>query len=225
MMASGMEVGVNEGYEKLDELLERGWHEAARRRAPAGGRRLHRPGARRHRLGRAGAGRRAGPRATSYAISSSGSRRSSRAAPGVRLAAGPSVDDDPVAAWQAHSRRGAGAARRPGDRRPGADQPAHRRGPARPRRSTGSTPPTSSCTPGTWPAPPARTRRSTPRTCAVMLAGMEPMDEVLPRQRAVRRRGRRCRRRRRADPADRLHRARPGLAGALGAWTRLGWPA
>ena len=24
MMASGMEVGINEGYEKLDELLERG---------------------------------------------------------------------------------------------------------------------------------------------------------------------------------------------------------
>ena len=33
---------------------------------------------------------------------------------GITLPAGPSVDDDPVGAWQAHDRRRAGAARRPG---------------------------------------------------------------------------------------------------------------
>ena len=60
-----------------------------------------------------------------------GSRRSSRPARGVRLAGGPSVDDDPVGAWQAHARRGPGAARRPRDAVEGAEQPAHRRGAAR----------------------------------------------------------------------------------------------
>ena len=98
---------------------------------------------------------------------------------GVRLERGPSVDDDPVAAWQVHS----DAVQRLLDEPGTADQGAHAtRTSARcrsTRRSTGSTPPTSSCTPGTWPGRPARTRRWIPRSARELLAGMEPMDEVL----------------------------------------------
>ena len=134
------------------------------------------------RLGRAGAGRRAGRPATSSATSSSGSpaswpwaptsgcppaRRSTttRSAPGRVHADGvQAVLDDPATA--------------------DADvlQPAHRHACRCARRSTGSTPPTSSCTPGTSPAPPARTRRLDADFCAELLAGMEPIEELHARR-------------------------------------------
>ena len=46
---------------------------------------------------------------------------------GVKLPGGPSVDADPVRGLAGPRRRGDGAARRPGHRRQGPEQPAHRR--------------------------------------------------------------------------------------------------
>ena len=45
--------------------------------------------------------------------------------------------------------------------------------------STASTRPTSSCTPGTSPAPPGRTSALDADTCADLLAGMTPIEDLL----------------------------------------------
>ena len=186
----------------------RAHEQPGRRDAPPLRRRLHPAGRgrRRRRLGRPGARRGLDARATSYATSSSGSRRSWSPAPGSALPAGPSVDDDPVGAWATQRGRDPGAARRPGERA-GSCSPTRTSARCRcPRRSTGSTPPTSSCTPGTWPGPPARTRRSTRRPAGSMYDGMLPMDEMLRASGQYGAPRRRPRGLRPADPAPRVHR-------------------
>ena len=50
-----------------------------------------------------------------------------------------------------------------------------------------------------------------PERCAAMLAGMEPIEDVHARQRAVRPEGRRTGRRGRADQDARVHRSRSGV--------------
>ena len=57
--------------------------------------------------------------------------------------------------------------------------------------------------------------------CAAMLAGMEPMDEVLRPSGQYGPKVAGARRRRRADQLMRLHRPRPGLAGALSRGRRV----
>ncbi|MBO4205206.1 hypothetical protein GSF22_04160 [Micromonospora echinofusca] len=68
--------------------------------------------------------------------------------PRVELPREPSVDSDPVAAWEAQRDGNAGRAGRSGLSASGVHHPAHRR-PAAAQRSTGSTRPTFSRTPGT----------------------------------------------------------------------------
>ena len=117
---SGMEVGVNEGYAKLDAAAGR-WHclTGPAEQHRAGRRRVHRAGRggdpatgtrRRRCAGLARAGRR-------RATWPSGSRRSSPPARAYTRRPGRPSTTTRSAAWQAR-RRGAGAARRPGDRRP-----------------------------------------------------------------------------------------------------------
>ena len=131
MLASGMEVGINEGYEKLDELLAAGRSMSAPPRSTAGWRRrLHRPGAGYDRLGRPGPGRGLGrarrrtpPRGVVPAVPEGRSR-------GCELARGPSVDEDPVAAWQVHSDAVQALLDDPATPSKVLQQPAHRRGAA-----------------------------------------------------------------------------------------------
>ena len=80
MMASGMEVGINEGYEKLDELLG-GARTDPGRASTAGSPASSPTGCGASPTGTRPPRSRAGPRATSSATWWSGSRRSSRAAP------------------------------------------------------------------------------------------------------------------------------------------------
>ena len=103
ILSSGMEVGVDEGYEKLDELLSAGAGMTARRGAPriAGG--VHRPGAGgASDLGRPRPGRGLGRARRRPSPGGVVPRRSSSPAPASSCASGPSVDEDPVAAWQVH---------------------------------------------------------------------------------------------------------------------------
>ena len=97
---------------------------------------------------------------------------------GYRPAHGPDADADPVAAWQVHSDAVQAAAGRPGERRQGTEQPAH-----------GDVPLpeaidrfyTSDVFMHTWDL--ARGAglddRLDPEACAEMLAGMEPMADML----------------------------------------------
>ena len=129
-------------------------------------------------LGRAGAGDRlGGPRRRGHLVTwfpglpGDGLRRAAARGtgrgrrPGRRLA-GP-------------RRRRPGRARRPGVRRARCSRTGTPAPWPCPRRSTGSTPPTSSCTPGTWPAPPARTTTLDADFCAELLAGMEPIEDLM----------------------------------------------
>ena len=131
MMASGMEVGINEGYEKLDELLG-GRAAAEPRRGAPSGRRRSSP------IGCAGATDWDAPAPVDGWAARDVVRHLVEWFPafleggaGVQLPAGPSVDDDPVGGLAGARRRHPGAARRPRDRRRGAHEPAHRRGAAR----------------------------------------------------------------------------------------------
>ena len=101
-LASGMEIGVDDGYAKLDGLLAASSDERPGRRAPAHRGRVHRrpPRASRPRPGTSRRRWRGGLRATSSATSSSGSPPFLRGGAGITLPAGPSVDDDPVGAWR-----------------------------------------------------------------------------------------------------------------------------
>ena len=140
--------------------------------------------------GTPGAGRRAGRRAPSSTTSTSWFPAFLAAGAGVELPKGRRSTRS-RRRLAGPGRRRAGPARGPGD----AAGCSRTRTSARcrsTRRSTASTRPTSSCTPGTSPAPPARTSGSTPTFCAQMLAGMEPMAEVLCSSGQYGPRGRRC---------------------------------
>ena len=223
MMASGMEVGINEGYEKLDELLERG---PAHERPPTstagwpagftdrvrGASDWDAPGPGRG-LGRAR--RRTPPRRVVP-------RRSSQAGAGVELPHGPSVDDDPVAAWQVHARRGPGAARRPGDAVEGADQP---RTSAR-CRSTEAVDQfyTSDVFMHTWDLARATGQDETLDPDEVRgAAGRHGADgRGAAAERSVRREGRRCRTTPTCRPDAGLHRPQPALSRRSGRVRRAG---
>ncbi|WTW92095.1 TIGR03086 family metal-binding protein [Streptomycetaceae bacterium NBC_01309] len=113
MLASGMEGGVREGHERLDELLARGAEEGA---ADAGGSRT--PADEYRRVARAFTDRVHGvpPAAWDNPAPCEGWVARDvvrhlvewfpdflRSGAGVELPKGPSVDDDPVAAWTVHS--------------------------------------------------------------------------------------------------------------------------
>ena len=176
MLKSGMERGVREGHERLDELLG-GRQSAASTGTPRRALDHDEIAADEH---RSVAGvftdrvRGTDPQAWDNPAPCEGWAARDvvrhlvewfpaflKAGAGVELPKGPSVDDDPVAAWATH-RDGVQAL---------LDDPATARSCCRTRtserchwtrRSTGSTPPMSSCTPGTWHGPPARTSASTP---------------------------------------------------------------
>ena len=127
---------------------------------------------------------------------------------GVTLAAGPSVDVDPVGAWQVHCAAVQDAARRPRDPVEGAEQPAHRRGAAR----RGGRPLLHVRRLHAHLGSRARDgsgRDARPRAVRgdARRHGADGRDAA--GERAVRPAGRGARRRRRSDPADRLHRAGP----------------
>ena len=120
---------------------------------------------------------RSGPRATSCATSSSGSRRSSR---------GPGSSSPPGRRWTTTRRRlghlqtrGAGAARRPGLGRPGAQQPAHRRRSRCPQAVSQFF--TGDVFMHTWDLARATGQDDTldPERCAAMLAGTEPYEDAM----------------------------------------------
>ena len=131
---------------------------------------------------------------------------------GVRLASGPSVDDDPVAAWQVHSDAVQALLDDPDARRRRCcSNPPHRRGPARPggrpvlhgRRLHAHV----------GPGPRDRAgrdarRRQVRRACS---PGMEPIEDAHAVERPVRPEGRGPRRRRRADADAGVHRPQPAL--------------
>ena len=151
-------------------------HRGPGRPAPLGRRRLHRPGPRDRRLGRPGAGRRVDrPRRGRHLVEWF---PGFLAPGGVRLPAGPSVDDDPVAAWQAPGDAVQARARRPGDRRPGSPNP-----------HIGELPLaeaidrfyTADVFMHTWDLARATGQddRLDPDFCAELLAGMEPIEDLL----------------------------------------------
>ena len=193
-LRSGMEAGVNQGYAKLDALLAAGGISAGRSATSGEEQRMTLPAdpAERHRAVTAG-----------FTARVQGAVRLGRARPGARLAGpGRRRPSGRVVPGLPDERDRAGARPRSRRRRrtrwpPGRCTPTRcsgcSTGRTRPppsdtrwwgrcrcrKRSTGSTRPTSSCTPGTWPAPPARTSGSTRQTCADLLAGMEPIEELL----------------------------------------------
>ena len=142
---------------------------------------------------------------------------------GVELPGGPSVDDDPVKAWQTQADAIQALLDDPGTADRVLTNP-----------HIGEVPLdvavdqfyTSDVFLHTWDLARASGQDDTldADTCAAMLAGMQPLDEVLRASRAVRPEGAGARRRPGAGPADRLHRPGPGLAGALSR-NRLGLPA
>ena len=81
---------------------------------------------------------------------------------GIELPPGPSVDDDPVGAWQAQCDAVQAVLDDPETADRSLSNPHIGEVPLDRGDRPGSTPPTCSCTPGTWPAPPARTTGSTP---------------------------------------------------------------
>ena len=132
------------------------------------------------------------------------------AGPDVHLPAGPSVDDDPAGAWhtsRARCRRCSTTPPRPSEvlsNRHIGDVPLPQ---AVSRFFTGDV------FMHTWDLARATGQDDTldPERCAVMLAGMEPIEDVHARQRPVRRRGRGARRRGRADEDAGLHRPRSAV--------------
>ena len=124
-------------------------------------------------------------------------------------AQGPSVDDDPVAAWQVHSDGVQALLDDPATAAKVLTNP-----------HIGEVPLdqavdqfyTADVFMHTWDLARATGQDETldPDKCAEMLAGMEPFEDALRVERAVRPAGRGARRRRRADPDAGLHRPRPG---------------
>src|SRR3954453_1997465 len=166
MLASGMETGVKEGYDALDELLAKGAGACPSRssrprstgaspvRSPNGSAECPR------RRGRTKRRCRTGRHATSYGISSTGSRRSSPTAPtsSCRSVRRSTTTRSPRGSTtHERYRRSSTTRRRPAARSPTRGCPRCRWT----RRSRGSTPTMSSCTPGTWPERPGRTSGST----------------------------------------------------------------
>ena len=215
-LASGMETGVDEGYAKLDELLGRRRALSASTRRPA---ERHRAG--RRRVLRAGRRRTTDWDAPGPGRRLDGPRRRrpprrvvprlpGRAAPASSCPAGPSVDDDPVAAWHAHADAVQALLDDPATPTGTLQQPARRRPTRSPQaidrfytsdvfmhtwdlaRATGQDDTldadvcAASCSPG-W----SRWRR-----CCALVGSVRPAVAV-PADAA------------RADPADRLHRPRP----------------
>ncbi len=138
---------------------------------------------------------------------------------GIRLPEGPSVDDDPVGAWQTHADAVQAVL----------DDPATP-GDAFSNPHTGEMPLdvavdrfyTVDVFMHTWDLTRATGQDDAldPALSAELLAGMEPIDELLRSSGQYGPRVRGSRRRPGAGPAGRLHRSRPGLAALI----RPSWP-
>ena len=147
---------------------------------------------------------------TSSATSSSGSRRSSRPAPASCLPRGPSVDDDPVTAWRVHADAVQALLDDPGTPSKVLTNP-----------HIGEVPLdravdqfyTSDVFMHTWDLARATGQDETldPTKCGELLAGMEPIDDLLRQSGQYGAEGRRPAGLRRTDADARLHRPQPAL--------------
>ena len=206
MLASGMEVGDQRGLRR-PRRAARGEAVAPRPRTSPGSRAIpsrpprstapsRRPsptgsGASPRGVGRPRARWRSGRHATSYATSWSGSRRSSPAAPTSSCTPGPSVDDDPVAAWEHH----AAAVQEVLDDPATADRTfAHPTLPEMPLAQAISRFYTNDVFMHTWDLARATGQddRLDEDQCRQLFEGMQPMDEVLRQSGQYGAEGRRC---------------------------------